>query len=100
MSDCSFFGHLDYQTNKHMSAYLAGAPDMISWTPKGFYHLCMTMEKAGAINRVWISPTTTKDAIRRVNGVSPVSIKMMLLKPIFPSRYQNNDSEYKYTVSV
>ena len=56
MNDGSLFGHLDYQTNKHKSAFLAGAPDMTEWTPKGFYHLCMTMEKAGAINRVWIFP--------------------------------------------
>ena len=56
MNDGSLFGHLDYQTNKHKSAFLAGAPDMTSWTPKGFYHLSMTMEKAGAINRVCIFP--------------------------------------------
>mmetsp|Transcript_12788 Transcript_12788/g.12598 ORF Transcript_12788/g.12598 Transcript_12788/m.12598 type:complete len:99 (-) Transcript_12788:112-408(-) len=56
MSDDSLFGHLDYQTNKHKSALLAGAPDMTEWTHKGFYHLCMTMEKTGAINRVWIFP--------------------------------------------
>ena len=54
MSDGSFFGHLDYQTSKYKSVFLAGAPNMTSWTPKGFYHLCMTMEKAGAINQVWI----------------------------------------------
>ena len=52
MLDGSIFGHLDYQNNKHTSAFLTGAPDMTEWTPKGFYHLCMTMEKAGAINRV------------------------------------------------
>ena len=52
--DGSIFGHLDYQNNKHKSAFLAGAPDMIEWTLKGFYHLCMTMEMAGAINCVWI----------------------------------------------
>ena len=52
MLDESIFGHLDYQNNKHTSAFLAGAPDMTGWTPKGFYHLCMIMEKSGAINRV------------------------------------------------
>ena len=56
MLDGSIFGHLDYQNNKYRSAFFAGAPDMIEWTPKGFYHLCMTMEKAGAINQVWIFP--------------------------------------------
>ena len=56
MLDGSIFGHLDYQNNKHKSAFLAGAPHMIEWTPKGFYHMCLTMEKAGAINRVWIHP--------------------------------------------
>ena len=56
MIDGSIFGHLDYQNNKHKSAFLAGAPDMTEWTPRGFYHLCMTMEKAGAINQVWIFP--------------------------------------------
>ena len=30
MIDGSLFGHLDYQTNKHKSAFLAGAPDMTS----------------------------------------------------------------------
>ena len=50
MNDGSLFVHLDYQTNKHKSAFPAGAPDMTSWTPKGFYHLSMTIEKAGAIN--------------------------------------------------
>ena len=29
---------------------------MTEWTPRGFYNLCMTMEKAGAINRVWMFP--------------------------------------------
>ena len=56
MGDGSIFGHLDYQNNKHKSAFLAGAPDMTKWTPRGFYNLCMTMEKAGAINQVWIFP--------------------------------------------
>ena len=50
MNDGSLFSHLDYQTNKQKSVFLAGAPNMTKWTPKGFYNLCMTMEKAGAIN--------------------------------------------------
>ena len=74
MLDGSIFGHLDYQNNKHTSAFLAGAPDMTEWTPTGFYLLCMTMEKSGAINRVWIFPTTVKDVIRKVNGDSPVNL--------------------------
>ena len=39
MLDGSIFGHLDYQNNKHKSAFLAGAPDMTEWTPRGFYNL-------------------------------------------------------------
>ena len=29
---------------------------MTDYTPRGFYDLCMIMEKAGAINRVWMNP--------------------------------------------
>ena len=56
MIDGSIFGHLDYQNNKHKSAFLAGAPLMTDYTPRGFHGMCTIMEKAGAINRVWMHP--------------------------------------------
>ena len=56
MIDGTIYGHLDYQNNKHKSAFLAGAPVMTEYTPRGFYDMCMIMEKVGAINRVWIHP--------------------------------------------
>ena len=52
MIDGSIYGHLDYQNNKHKSAFLAGAPVMTEYTPRGFYDMCMIMEKVGTINRV------------------------------------------------
>ena len=54
MIDGSIFGHLDYQNNRHKSTFLAGAPGMTKYTPKRFYDMCIIMEMAGAINRVWI----------------------------------------------
>ena len=56
MLDGSIYSHLDYQNNKHKSAFLAGAPVMTDYTPRGFHSMCMIMEKAGAINRVWMHP--------------------------------------------
>ena len=52
MVDGSIFGHLDYQNNKHKSAFLANAPLMTDYTPREFHSMCTIMEKAGAINRV------------------------------------------------
>ena len=56
MIDGSIYCHLDYQNNKHKSAFLAGATLMTEYTPRGFHGMCMIMEKAGAINRIWIHP--------------------------------------------
>ena len=54
MNDGTLFGHLDYQSTKNKTVFITGAPDMTEWTPKGWFKYCMTMEKAGAINRVQI----------------------------------------------
>ena len=56
MIDGSKYDHIDYQNNKHKSAFLASAPVMTEYTPRGFYNMCMIIEKAGAINCVWIHP--------------------------------------------
>ena len=56
MIDGSIYGHLDYQNNRHKSAFLAGTPVMTEYTPRGFCNMCMIMKKAGAVNRVWNHP--------------------------------------------
>ena len=56
MLDDSIYGHLDYQNNKHKSVFLASAPLMTDYTPRGFHDMCMIMKKVGAINRVWMNP--------------------------------------------
>ena len=56
MNDGTLFGHLDHQSTKNKTGFITGAPDMTEWTPKGWFKFCMTMEKAGTINQVWIFP--------------------------------------------
>ena len=56
MYDGTLYGHLDRQLNKNKSAFLSSAMDMIEWTPKAWFKYCMTFEKAGTINRVWLFP--------------------------------------------
>ena len=59
MSDGSTWGHLDYQSNKHKTAFLASAPDMSEYTPRGFYNMCMTMElNNSVISNPSTAPTT------------------------------------------
>ena len=55
-NDGSLFRHLDHQSTKNKAAFVTGASDIDDWTPKRFFNFCITMEKAGAINRVWIFP--------------------------------------------
>ena len=56
MNDGTLFSHLDHQSTKNKTAFITGAPDMTGWMPKGWFEFCLTMEKAGAINQVWIFP--------------------------------------------
>ena len=56
MNDGTLYGHLDHQSNKNQSAFLFGAMDMTERTPKAWFNYCMTLEKAGTINYVWLFP--------------------------------------------
>ena len=52
----TLYGYLDLQSNKNKSVFLSGAMDMTELTPKAWFNYCMTMEKAGTINYVYIFP--------------------------------------------
>ena len=56
MNDCILYGHLQYQSNKHKATFLTSAMAIIEWTPKGWFCYCMMLEKATAINCVWLFP--------------------------------------------
>ena len=63
MNDGTLYGHLQYQSNKHKSAFLTSAMAVIDWSPKGWVCYCVMLDKVATTNRVWLVPTTVINTI-------------------------------------
>jgi hypothetical protein len=54
MKDGTLFGHLAHQGQKQKLAFVQSAMPMTEWSPKEWFRYCMMMERAAAINRIWL----------------------------------------------
>ena len=86
MLDGSIFGHLDYQNNKHKSAFLAGAPDIwLNGHQRGFTTYVWPWKWLVLLIVFESINTFFEDVIQKVNRDSPVPIKTMMLMLISES---------------